>query len=110
MRYTKNKIINNEDPAYKRYLKDRGMNKINHYSISKFSQPDLKDLSNFDRISHIWKTGDKYYKLAAEHYNDPTKWWVIALYNQKPTESHVKVGEVLFIPYPLDSVLYYMGY
>ena len=86
------------------------MTKIIHYNTSKFRHPDLKDLSNFDRVSHIWKVGDKYYKLAAEHYGDPTKWWVIALYNQRPTEAHVTVGEVIFVPYPLDSVLYYMGY
>ena len=110
MRYTKNRIIENRDHAYKRYLKKRCMNRINHFSTSKFRHPDLKDLSNFDRVSHIWKVGDKYYKLAHEHYGDPSKWWVIALYNQKPTESHVSPGDVVFIPYPLDSVLYYMGY
>ena len=110
MRYTKNRIINNKDPAYKRYLKKRGMKKIRQYNTSRLQHPDLKDLANFDRLSHIWKTGDKYYKLAAEYYQDPTKWWVIALYNQKPTEAHVDVGEVLYVPYPLDTVLYYMGY
>tara|TARA_Y100000034_G_C6728077_1_gene322417 strand:+ start:173 stop:505 length:333 start_codon:yes stop_codon:yes gene_type:complete len=110
VRYTKNRIFQNRNASYKRYLKPRGMKEIMQYSTSKFRHPGLQDLQNFDRVSYIWKTGDKYYKLADEYYHDSTKWWVIALYNQKPTEAHVKAGEVVYIPTPLDSVLYYMGY
>ena len=110
MRYTKNKLFLNQDASYRRYLKPRGMKKIMQYGTSKFRHPDSLDLQNFERVSYIWKTGDKYYKLADEYYHDSAKWWVIAAYNQKPTEAHVRPGEVIYIPVPLDTVLYYMGY
>ena len=110
MRYTKNRIFQNKGAAYKRYLKPRGMKSIVQYSTSKFKHPGLKDLRSFERVSYIWKTGDKYYKLADEYYRDSTKWWVIALYNQRPTEAHVRPGEVIYIPTPLDSILYHLGY
>ena len=65
--------------------------------------------SSITEIEHIWKTGDRYYKLAHAHYGDSTKWWVIAWYNRKPTESDVSLGDVIYIPHPLDKVLSYLG-
>jgi len=32
------------------------------------------------------------------------------LYNQKPTEFHLKLGDVVYIPTPLETVLFYVGY
>ena len=56
-------------------------------------------------ISHIWKTGDRYYKLAEQYYGNPEYWWVIARYNQKPTESHLRKGDIIVIPTPLAKLL-----
>ena len=110
MRYIKNKIFENVNEAYRRFLKKRGIKKIIQHNTTKFRHPELKDLENFDTVSYIWKTGDRYSKLADEYYGDPTKWWVIALYNQKPTDCHMTSGDIVYIPYPLESVLYYLGY
>jgi len=110
MRYSKNKIMTSKSRAYRRYLKERGLTQISHYNTSKFRHLTVEDLQNFERVSHIWKVGDKWYKLADFYYKDPTKWWVIALYNQMPTEAHVSPGDVVYIPFPLDSVLHQAGY
>jgi len=110
MRYVKNKIFHNSEESYRRYLKKRGIKKIIQHATTKFRHPELKDLANFDRINYIWKTGDRYFKLADKYYGDSTKWWVIALYNQKPTDCHVSAGEVIYVPHPIESVLYYLGY
>ena len=110
MRYSKNKIFFNKEDSYRRFLKPRGLNGIMQYNTSKFRHPSVEDLQDFERVSHTWKVGDKWYKLASEYYQDPTKWWVIALYNQKPTEAHVTPGEVVYIPFPLDSVMFHLGY
>ena len=97
--------------AYKRYLKKtRGLEQVNQYSTPKFRHPDANDIANFSVINHVWKTGDRYFKLAHEYYGDPEMWWVIALYNQKPTEFHAKLGDVLYIPTPLETVLFHIGY
>ena len=66
------------------------------------------DPTSIRSVRHTWTTGDKYYKLAVTYYNDASLWWVIAWFNQRPTESHVKVGEVIQIPNPLDLVLNYL--
>jgi nucleoid-associated protein YgaU len=110
MRYFNQNIYVNNDPAYQRYLKKRGMKLIRQFDTPQFRHPSAADRSHFKRAQHVWGTGDRFYKLADDYYQDPEKWWVIALYNQKPTEFHVQPGQVIYIPYPLDSVLYYMGY
>ena len=111
MRYKNQEIFVNINEAYRKYLKKtRGMTNIKQYSTPTFKQPSPQESANFNTINHVWKTGDRYFKLAEEYYDDPTMWWVIALFNQKPTEFHVKHGDVLYIPVPLESVLFYVGY
>ena len=110
MRYKNQNVFVNAREAYKRYLKTRGLDKIKQYDTPAFKHPSPEERKNFNRISHVWGTGDRFFKLADEYYSDPTMWWVIALYNQKPTEFHVKLGEVIFVPVPLETVLFYIGY
>tara|TARA_A100001015_G_C15029342_1_gene732276 strand:+ start:1849 stop:2184 length:336 start_codon:yes stop_codon:yes gene_type:complete len=111
MRYKNQKVFFNDGEAYKRYLeKTRGLSQIKQFDTPTFRNPSASDASNFKAISHIWTTGDRYFKLAAEYYGDPEMWWVIAFYNQKPTEFHIKLGDIVYVPIPLETVLYYIGY
>jgi nucleoid-associated protein YgaU len=110
MRYHNQNVITTKTNSYKRLLKKRGLKSITHYDTPRFHHPTVNEIKNFQTTTHIWKTGDRYYKLAHEFYNDSTKWWVIALYNKRPTEFHVNEGDVIYIPHPLDSALFYMGY
>jgi len=36
-------------------------------------------------------------------------WWVIAWFNKLPTESHIKLGDVIYIPMPLNEILKIYG-
>jgi nucleoid-associated protein YgaU len=110
MRYYKQEIIFNDTTQYKKYLKPRGLKYINHYETPKFDYPSAGEIRNFKTEQHVWSTGDRFFKLAHQYYDDSTKWWVIAFFNQKPTEFHVKLGQTIFIPYPLEAVLFHMGY
>jgi len=111
VRYKNQEVFTNIDEAYKRYLKKtRGMSQIRQYNTPVFKHPTLEDTKNFSTISHVWTTGDRYFKLADEYYDDASLWWVIALYNQKPTEMHVSLGDIIYIPVPLETVLFYIGY
>jgi nucleoid-associated protein YgaU len=101
MRYYNQAVYENDNDAYKRYLKKtRGIKSVRQFDTPKFKHPSVEDMQNFKRITHIWNSSDRYYRLAYQYYSDPTKWWVIALYNQKPTEFHVKLGDTIFIPVP----------
>tara|TARA_R100000008_G_C3562933_1_gene157350 strand:- start:628 stop:963 length:336 start_codon:yes stop_codon:yes gene_type:complete len=111
MRYKNQNIFTNVREAYRRYLeKTRGTKSIQQYDTPKFRHPSVEDTKNFNVINHIWGTGDRYFKLAHKYYDEPTMWWVIALYNQKPTEFDLKLGDVVYVPVPLESVLFYIGY
>tara|TARA_R110002020_G_scaffold265148_2_gene479920 strand:- start:5330 stop:5668 length:339 start_codon:yes stop_codon:yes gene_type:complete len=83
----------------------RGIEEAEHYAT-----PEFKPLENQERYSlvnehHLWKVGDHYWKLAHIYYGDSSMWWLIAWYNQKPTESHVKIGDSIAVPLPLSKAL-----
>ena len=86
------------------------MKEIKQFDTHKLNYPTRAETANFNTIAHIWSTGDRYFKLADDYYENPELWWVIAFYNQAPTEFHLKLGDVIYIPVPLETVLYYMGY
>jgi nucleoid-associated protein YgaU len=81
--------------------------------IKQYSTPRNVKLSAAQRrtiteVSHIWKTGDRYYKLAERYYGRPQYWWAIALYNNKPTEGHLRLGDTIQVPVPLEKYLRYL--
>tara|TARA_R100001440_G_scaffold75684_1_gene103553 strand:- start:3762 stop:4103 length:342 start_codon:yes stop_codon:yes gene_type:complete len=109
-RYDKNKIIVNSDFEYKDILKERGVNQINHYSFEKLKRLKVKDIRNIDIVRHTWESSDRFFKLAAKYYSDPSYWWIIAYFNNTPLETDVSVGETLLIPIPLSYILSALDY
>lgn len=109
MRYIDRKVIQNSSETYEEVLEEKGVSVIKHFKTPRLRHLTSRQISQLERITHIWKTGDRYYKLAYEHYGDSKYWWVIAWYNRKPTESHVSTGELLYIPLPLGQVLRFLG-
>ena len=99
----------NGEELYKEHFQKRGVNFIEQYETPNFHYPDVDAVQTLTVISHVWKLGDKYYKLAASYYNEPKLWWVIAWFNKKPTEQHVKLGETVLVPLFLDEVLTVIG-
>ena len=75
----------------------------------KVRNPSRQQIRTLKIVQHVWTVGDKYSKLAAEYYNDSTLWWVIARYNMKPTDAHVRVGDNIRIPLPLEQILKIYG-
>jgi nucleoid-associated protein YgaU len=108
-RYNNRKKLTNTKRFYQEYMAERGIKKIRQYATPKMRYPKPAAIaSEIQRISHIWKSRDMYWKLAAEHYGDSHLWWVIAWFNKKPTESHVKLGDIIQIPMPLETVLFHL--
>ena len=97
-RYGLRKIRENNNPLYKDLLKRRDMKKIEHYTAPKFFVLTDEIIQSIDVEFVYWNISTRFYKLAAEHYGDPTLWWTIALFNKKPTDFHAKVGELIYIP------------
>ena len=109
MRNTKRLLAFNSKELYSEHFEKRGVNFIEHFSTPILKHPSAKQIKNLDLIYHNWSHGDKYYKLAYEHYNDSKMWWVIAWFNKLPTESHIKLGDVIYIPMPLNEILKIYG-
>jgi nucleoid-associated protein YgaU len=95
------------DDFYKEFLEDRGISKAQHFTTAHIGGLNSRIRSSFKVIEHIWGSGDHFYKLAQKHYGNPKLWWLIAWYNTTPTEAHVKLGDTIRIPTPLERALYY---
>ena len=104
-RYDNRIIFKNEDESYRDILEERGVPFIRYYGTSRMLVPNARQRSDLTRIRHVWSAGDRFYKLAIRYYDDPQYWWVIALYNQLPTEANARIGDVVIIPLPLNNVL-----
>ena len=106
-RYKNTGLVENSDARYSQEYKSRFKNlkHLQHLETTELRYPTFEELINFEIINRSWTTGDRFYKLASEYYGDPSYWWIIAWFNKKPTEHHVKLGDVIKIPQPLSSVL-----
>jgi nucleoid-associated protein YgaU len=106
-RYAGTVVIYNDAEIYEEFLKERGLTNLQQFASSTMYHPTARERATLNRMHHTWKVGDRYYKLAQEYYGDSRYWWVIAQYNQKPTESDVLLGDAIIIPLPLEDVLAY---
>jgi hypothetical protein len=85
-----------QDDQYKDLLGDRGVESITYYKNYSFSSDFAsKDYAVYE---HVWSHGDKLYKLANKYYGNKDMFWMIGLFNNKPTDGHYKYGDVVLIP------------
>ena len=108
-RYDERMLLINSHKMYRRVLEDRGVRRINQYETAKYKYPTASDIRAMTTVSHVWKYGDRFYKLANKFYGRSEYWWIIAFFNQVPTESHLQLGDVIDIPLDYDEVMRIMG-
>jgi len=104
-RYNSRIKANNSNEMYEEVLDERGVKRIVQYSTPKFKNPSQEELNIVRSFTHTWTSGDKFWRLASKNYGDPKLWWVIARFNQKPTEGHLTPGDIIKIPIDLSVVL-----
>jgi nucleoid-associated protein YgaU len=101
-RYKKSsKAINNLD-FYKKEFEARGVKRI-----EQFRTPILKKFNTktVPYVERTWKDGDLFWKLSNEYYGDPQYWYIIARFNNAPTEAHLSVGDLIKIPMNISLAL-----
>ena len=108
-RYENRRLLRNGNEIYFHIFEERGVNHIVQYATPVLDPITQEDRLRIDKIQKVWTVGDRLYKLAAEHYGDPKLWWIIARFNSKPTDSHFKLGEMIYIPMPVKTMLEYYG-
>ena len=103
-RYSNRAIFKTSNPLYAKDLKKRGLKYFRYFETPRFVQLTVDDLRDIERVGHTWSLGDRYYKLAVQYYGDAELWWIIAWFNGKPTEAHIKIGDTIKIPMPLWKI------
>jgi hypothetical protein len=104
-RYSGRRTRENKEEIYDDLLEERGLKHIRHHETARLGHPTSEQRKQMTQSLHAWAVGDRFYKLAHEHYGDSQYWWVLAWWNLKPTDAHVKIGEVVRIPGPLSRVI-----
>ena len=105
-RYTKYRILNNSSDYYEFLREERNnIRNIRQYETPILHMPTVIERASLKTTKHIWKYGDRFYKLAAQYYDDARYWWVIAQYNATPTEGQMRPGMVITIPLNLEKTL-----
>lgn len=99
-------IVKNSEEGYSDILEKRGLRSITQYVKLKIPSVTEDERKTITSIRHIYKTGDRLYKLAHEYYGDARYWWLLAWWNRKPTDFHCKIGDTVYIPFPLKEALY----
>ena len=108
-RYNRRDLAVNANEMYEDHFEARDVKKIEQYRTPRFIYPTDEEDSYIRYLSHYWSLNDKFYKLASKYYGDSKLWWIIAQYNQAPTEQHLEEGQLIKIPMPISSVISYMG-
>lgn len=108
-RYDNRIIFKNRSEIYDKIFRERDVNLIRHFNTPQYSFPSVTQTQNLNTIQHLWTTGDRFYKLASQYYGLAEYWWVIAFFNQKPTEADVSLGEPIYIPLPLEKAVSYFN-
>jgi hypothetical protein len=106
-RYNNRDIKLNKSPLYKELLDNRGIRKLQQYTSANVEPLTSEQAITIEYDTHVWKTGSRLYKLSERYYGNAEYWWLIAWYNNKPTESHFKMGDVVYIPLPFERILSY---
>lgn len=106
-RYSNRKIKYNTEELIQKILDRKNILAIKHYGTPSIKIPTYLDKINIQTTSEIWKRGDRLYKYAEIYYSNPELWWIIALYNNKPTDAHFTIGEVFYIPTNLANLFEY---
>ena len=104
-RYNDTTILKNRSTRYKKQFLQRGVKWINQYATAKFNYPAVKDMDGVTVNVETYAVGDRFYKYAHKYYGDPSYWWIIAIFNQKPIENMVQPGDTVYIPTPLVRML-----
>lgn len=108
-RYEERIVFDNTNRLYEQILDERGVNFIRQYVTPHFKYPTLAEFNELELEYRSWRIGDRYWKIAEQEYGNSELWWVIALFNKQPTEAHLRIGQQVLIPNPLESVLDLLG-
>ena len=83
-RIKKLKTTDVDEEIHKELLEQRAVDRIRYYPTPMIRPAKGSSYASLKTVGHTWKLGDRYWKLADEHYGDGGFWWVIAKFYYRP--------------------------
>tara|TARA_R100001443_G_C3223787_1_gene146636 strand:+ start:55 stop:384 length:330 start_codon:yes stop_codon:yes gene_type:complete len=77
------------------FLEKRNLDTIIFRENFIFNNVDTED---YFFIEHVWGHGDRLFKLARKYLGSFKNYWIIGLFNKKPTDANYKPGDIVYIP------------
>ena len=77
-RYDNTDILRNQEKIFEETFRKRGLPLVRHYETPIMGHPTPQEHREIDSRSHVWRTGDRFFKLAHKYYGDSSLWWIIA--------------------------------
>jgi hypothetical protein len=99
----------NSMEIYQEIIDNRNIKQIIQYTSPAFPPLTSERRQSVQYDSHIWSRGDRFYKIAYEYYGDSSLWYLIAWFNQAPTESHINLGDTIMVPISSERVMTYFN-
>ena len=97
-KYIRRETLLNDRQEYENFLNKRGLSEIVQNLRVSFKRDALK--KTYAVREHTWSKGDRLYKLSHKYYGEKDFWWLIAIWNGKPTDADYIYGSVIQIPFP----------
>jgi hypothetical protein len=108
-RYDGKRVYTNNNEIYKEALSNRGLSQIKHFEMSKLKYPTIEEMQDLQMVGYTWSQEDRLWKVAAKYYGNASLWYIIGWFNKTPTDFHIKVGSTIYIPFPIEKVMKYLG-
>tara|TARA_B100000131_G_C17655360_1_gene425855 strand:- start:52 stop:387 length:336 start_codon:yes stop_codon:yes gene_type:complete len=102
-------IATNNEDMYKKVFDKKGVKSIIQYATPVHKRPTDERLENVRYQSYVWSAGDRFWRLADRFYGDKNYWYLIARFNNKPTEAHIETGETIKIPLNVAEAVQVLG-
>ena len=96
----------NDLKFYRDLLDSRGIRQLEQYRTLVLKNYKEESVEYFE---YSWTQGDTFWKLSDKIYGDPKYWYLIARFNNSPTEAHVSIGDTIKIPINLTTALQVVG-
>jgi hypothetical protein len=102
-------LYNNNNDLYRKKFENRSVKYITQYKTPTFSQITDEMLEDIDFFNYAWTRGDSWQYIADKFYDSPKDWKYLALFNKKPTEAHISVGDVIRLPRSIEDLKERLG-
>lgn len=98
MRYKRRITARNDEQMYDQVFKTKGVKGIRQYVTPNTPRPTREEINKIRYYEYVWTVGDRFWSLADKIYGDKNLWYVIARFNNTPTEADVESGQIIRIP------------